>query len=756
MVFYECIEKLRKVEARSTASLFDASLSEITHSKTKSAMELQQYWLVLKRRWLPAIGVLGVSSALAVFTLTNQKPIYEAEGQLRFTGEDPTASLTGVGGDRGALTPLIADNNPVTTEMAVIRSVPTIEETIRRLNLRNEDGDRLSVNQFLRRLSLANPRGTDLLEVSYRDPDGKVAQEAVNTLMQVYLEKHLRENRVEAQAARQFIEDQLPKANTQVQRAEAALRAFKEQNQVAVLDEESRSMVTSLGDLRRRIAETRSELASADSEAVAFSQQLQMSPQQALTMTALSQSPGVQTALTELQTVESQLATERVRFTDENHRIQSLLERKANLEAILRQRVGEVVGGDGNLGRNLQIGDTRAELVRDLVLAQVRRQGLASELTTLASAQAAYQQRISVLPRLEQEQRELERRLEAANSTYSLLLTRFHEVRVAESQNVGNARILQPAAVADRPIAPRTSSHLAIWAMLGVLAAIGTALLLESRDKSIRTLKQARDLFNLTLLGVIPAHRYTGRVPLRSAEGDSPSEVIVRDLPMSPISECYRMLHANLKFLSSDRALKTIVVTSAVPGEGKTLVAANLAMAIAQNGHRVLLIDADLRCGRQHQVWSVMNESGLSNVIVEQLDPQAIVKSIGLNLDLLTAGVIPPNPAALLDSQRMASLIRQFSAHYDFVVIDTPSVNVAADALTLGKVADGVLLVTRPGVIDVGGATIAKERLEQSNQTVLGQVINSIVPENEPDSYHYFMRPYGEEQSARLPIVPRV
>ncbi|NEQ28092.1 MAG: CpsD/CapB family tyrosine-protein kinase, partial [Microcoleus sp. SIO2G3] len=227
------------------------------------------------------------------------------------------------------------------------------------------------------------------------------------------------------------------------------------------------------------------------------------------------------------------------------------------------------------------------------------------------------------------------------------------------------------------------------------------------------------------------------------------------DLPKSPISESYRMLQANLKFLSSDRPLKTIVVTSAVPGEGKTLVSANLAMAMAQNGHKVLLIDADLRCGRQHQVWNVINDSGLSNVIVEQLDPQAIVKSAAPNLDLLTAGVIPPNPAALLDSQRMASLIRQFSAHYDFVIIDTPSVNIAADGLTLGKMADGVLLVTRPGVVDVGGATIAIERLEQSGQTVLGQVINSIVPENEPDSYHYFMRSYGEEQSARLPVLPR-
>ncbi len=134
-------------------------------------MELQQYWLVLKRRWLPTVGVLSVSLALTSMTLVTQKPVYQAEGKLRFTGEDLAVSLTGVGGDeRGVMTPLISDNNPMTTEMAVIRSVPIIEETIRRMGMQGRDGEPISVTGFLRNLRLNNPRGTDLLEVSYRTP----------------------------------------------------------------------------------------------------------------------------------------------------------------------------------------------------------------------------------------------------------------------------------------------------------------------------------------------------------------------------------------------------------------------------------------------------------------------------------------------------------------------------------------------------------------------------------------------------------
>jgi capsular exopolysaccharide synthesis family protein len=198
------------------------------------------------------------------------------------------------------------------------------------------------------------------------------------------------------------------------------------------------------------------------------------------------------------------------------------------------------------------------------------------------------------------------------------------------------------------------------------------------------------------------------------------------------------MLQANLKFLSSDRLIKTIVVTSSVPNEGKSVVSANLALARAQLGHKVLLIDADMRRPCQHQIWDLLNDTGLSNTIVEQFDPRTVIKNVAPNLDVLTAGVIPPNPVVLLDSQRMAALIDQFSNSYDLVVIDTPSLNTVADVPILGRMADGVLIVTRPGVVDEASATFAKERLEQSDQTVLGQVINGVIHDNEPYSYYYF------------------
>jgi capsular exopolysaccharide synthesis family protein len=157
---------------------------------------------------------------------------------------------------------------------------------------------------------------------------------------------------------------------------------------------------------------------------------------------------------------------------------------------------------------------------------------------------------------------------------------------------------------------------------------------------------------------------------------------------------------------------------------------------MAQRGQKVLLVDADLHRPQQHQVSNLSNQVGLSNVLVGEIEYQTAIKQVTNNLDILTAGVAPPNPIALLDSQAMTSLVEQFSGDYDFVIIDTPPLMAASEALVLGKIADGVVLVVRPKLVDSVGVRIAKERLEQSGQNVLGIVVNGVIPANELHSYY--------------------
>lgn len=711
-------------------------------------IDLNRVWLILKRRWLPAAGVFGVVVAAATALASMQSPVYEAHGKLLFRKADRTTAISGLKDiNVGELEALAAKANPLNTEIEIIRSVPFLEKTITALNLRSDSGSLIKPQALASKVDAKNIPLTDVLQISYQSEDPEEAAAVVNKVMNLYIENNIITNRAEASAAGEFIAKQLPQMETTVRQAEQALRQFKEQNQVVALDEEAKTAVAAVKQLENQITETQAQLADTTTRSATLQQQVGMNPQEGITLTALNQSPGIQKVLTEYQQVEAELAVQQTRFVEDHPAILGLRERRDALRALLEERVQGSIGNAATevSPSNLQMGEIRQELTQDYVNSEIQRLGLTSRLSSLNNTYNAYRQRINVLPRLEQTQRELERRLEAAQSTYETLLRRLQEVRVAENQNMGNARIIEFATVPENASVRKRAMILALGNVLALILAILTICILELSDRSVKTLREARERLDYTLLGTIPyfGKRYANR---RNQEWSIP-ELPVINLPRSPISEAYRMLQANLKFLSSDKPLKVIVVTSAVPKEGKSTVSANLAAAMAQLGRKVLLIDADMRHPLQHHIWELTNAAGLSDVIVSQAEFESVVTEVIPKLDVLSAGVIPPNPMALLDSKRMASLVQYFSDRYDFVIIDAPPLVLAADAVTLGKTTDGILLVARPGVLDSSSAAAAKESLERSGQNVLGLVVNGVIPENESDSYFYYAKEYANEKN---------
>ncbi|MEY3867411.1 MAG: hypothetical protein RLZZ338_1302 [Cyanobacteriota bacterium] len=723
---------------------------------TESLMGFQEYWRIFQRRWFPASVVFGFIIILTILAIFQQKPVYEAEGKLSFKKTSLTSSLTGLGKEIGELEKVGEQSNPLTTEMEIIRSLPLIQKTINELNLKDAKGKKITSKDFLKNLTIAPIRGADLLTVTYKDRNKKVAAEVVNKLIYFYIENNQTSLRAETVAARKFIENQLPIAEKKVRQMETELRDFKEKNRVAVLQEEARVAIANIGNLERQISDTKSQLANVTAQSQAFQEQLQMTPQQGLVLTALSQSPAVQEAMKEYQLVERQLDVERTRFQESSTLIATLQSKKAALKALLDAQIKNVLGNKTELPQgSLQLGELKPKIIEAFINVENQRQGLENQLLPLSKTLTEYKVRLNNLPRLEKEQRELESNLQVSQSIYESLLKKRQEISIAENQNVGNARIVQPAIVPDEPVASRKSLFLVTGGLFGSLLAIGTALLLESQDRSIKTAEEARELFDFTLLGLIPSYKKSEknkgnffRPKLASRDTEvSPIEVIVRDRPYTAIGAAYRMLQANLRFLSSDKEIKVIVVSSSLPQEGKSTVVANLAVTVAQLGRKVLLIDADMHCPVQHQIWELSNQEGLSNIIVGQAEAKTVIKSVLDNLDVLPCGVIPPNPMALLDSQRISLLIHQFSASYDFVIIDTPALNIAADALILGKKTDGLLLVARPKVLDSGSVAFAKDLLKKSHQPVLGLVVNGVIPQNEPHSHYYFAD--QSEKSAR-------
>ena len=704
-------------------------------------IDIQKYLQVIKRRWLPALGVIAMTVTGASLYAFSLKPSYRAEGSVMIKS-NRTSSLTGLSEELGRLEALTHNHNPLDTQARIITSNPVLQETIIALNLRDEDDELLPISVLAAQLNVEGVKGSDVLVISYADQNPEKAAQVVNTVINKYIEQNVKANQKEAQTARKFLAEQLPKAESSVSKAELQLRRFKEKHRIIALEEEANAAVGTITKFEEQVSQIQAQLAHVNARLKNLRAQAQVEPEKAIISAELSQTPGVQKVLAQLQEAESQLALEKTRFQPGHPTVVAWEERVAALKNLLNQRTNQVAGTQEKFQQgNLQLGELRQGLITEITRVEAERVGLEQQISTLSNKLYGYKQRAKNLPQLEQTQRELERRLEAAQSTYETLLTKLQEINVAENQKIPNARIISKALVPDFPQGPRKLLFIVGGGAAGVFLGLITAFGLDLIDRSVKTVKEAKEVLRYTVLGVIPAlgkhHKHSSSV----AGINRPiPRIIERDIPYFPVGNAYQVLQANLKFLCTDTQLKSIVVTSSVAKEGKSEVAANLAVVMASVGRRVLLVDADMRHPIQHHIWGLTNAVGLSNVIVDHVNINAAVREIAPNLDVLCSGVLPPNPIALLDSQRMATLLSHFTQTYDFVIFDTPAVVGTADAAILSDLTDGILLVVRPGVVDLDSANAAKDYLTQSNQKVLGIVINGVDLKSEPKSYLYYTK----------------
>ncbi|MDZ8054935.1 MAG: GumC family protein [Aulosira sp. ZfuVER01] len=705
-------------------------------------IDLQQYWLILKRRWFPAISVFSFVLIASMLFASLQKPIYRAQGKLLLK-VDRVASLTGVGTDLGQFSPLTLQSSPMKTESEVLLSTPLIEKVIAQLQLKDKNGNLLKAEDLQGRLAVKQISGTDVLELSFDEKNPQTAAAVVNKLMQVYINNNILTSRKQAAAARKVITEQLPKSETTMQQANVELRNFKERNGITNLDEESKALVANASELEKEITKAQTQLDDVNSRLASLRNKVGLSSDAAIALSSLSQSLSVQQALKEYQDIQSQLAGARALYQEQSPPVITLKEKETALRAILQERTNEILGRFNLSNRNLQIGTIEQQLIQKFIDTEVERLGLASQVKRLSNTRELYQKRSRLIPRLEQGERELQQRLQAAQSSYENLLKKLQEVEVVEQQNTGNASIVEMASSPDSPVQKQKMLTQVLGGLLAILAALITIMVLEMSDRSVKSVKEARQLFNHPWLGSIPQFGKSTLPNRKNADWSTPT-LPVRDYPRSSVSSAYRLLQANLKFLDVEKELKTLVVTSSVPKEGKSTISANLAATMAQLGRRVLLIDTDLHHPQQHHIWNLTNVVGLSNVIVKQINFAAAVNKVMDNLDVLTSGVIPPNPLAILDSKPMQVLVASAAQQYDFVILDGSPLIVEAEALTLGKMTDGILLVVRPGVLDSTSANTAKELLHQSAQTILGIVVNCVASETEYNRFAYYKQDRAE------------
>ncbi len=711
-------------------------------------IQFYNYWCAFKRRWLPALTVFGAVVGLTYLYLSSKTPIYNAQGQFLFK-QDKTSSLIGL--DAGEA--LNSQNERfLETEAGIIRSTPILQKALARIN-ENFQETPLKLEDLQQGLGIANIEGTDIMQVTYASNDPEIAALVVNQLMNVYVNNNFLSNRAATISAGSFIGTQLPKVKANVYHADVAVQRFKEKHKITDLGQAREAVAGNIERTGAQIDAVEAQLSDLNSRSKGFQNKLAMSPQQAMDTGSLSQSPAVQGVLKELQELQRKLADARSLYQEGHPIIAQFKDKEAQLNKLLKSQAAQVLQGQ-NVKTNdkYQVGEIQEELIANLIKLEVDRLGLVTQKATLSSQQALYQRKAASLPELEQQQQELERELSAAQSTYETLLKSLQEIKVKENQTVGDVRIIEYADIPAEPINASHKSAMAAGSIAGILIAAAIVYLLELTDKKIKTVKEARELFEYRLLSVIPLFNNknkTGSSVAKTSEA-SKWKLPVIENPRSAISESYRLLQANLKFPDLDKALRVIVVTSSVPGEGKSTTCANLAAVIAQSDYGVLIIDADFRHPSQHHIWQISNKTGLMNVIAQKSSlSRTVIQTVRKNIDVLTAGVSNSDQDILLDSRSMAALIKQCPRQYEYVIIDTPPLVIAADATILGKIADGLVLVTRPGIADSINSKLVKQRMDQSEQNILGIVINGVLPENEPCSYYHARDNYQESGSRK-------
>lgn len=408
----------------------------------------------------------------------------------------------------------------------------------------------------------------------------------------------------------------------------------------------------------------------------------------------------------------------------------SVSHQSPELAQAIANTLPELFGERNNAQQSARFADSKASLEAQLAETRTEVEKIQEEL---AEARAATPRDDAAVVRLED-------RLTQLRGTQATLLQSYEQVRLAEATTQNALFIDEPAALPTVPISPRPLRNALLALIAGALGAMGIAFLIEYLDESLRTPDRVSAALGLPTMG------FVGRIAAETG-------VVALTQPRSPLSEAYRVLRANLHFAAVGQPLRTILVSSASPQEGKSTTAANLAVVMAQAGQRVVLVDGDLRRPRQHHLFQLPNQAGLSTAIAQpEVNLEMLLKPTHIdNLWVLTSGPVPPNPSELLGSQRMIQVVQELLRRVDLVIFDSPPVLAVADAAVMAAASDITLLVVDASKTRERDARRAVEQLRQASANLVGVALNRVNPKSSGYYYSYYSTDSDDDSSSGTP-----
>jgi polysaccharide biosynthesis transport protein len=761
----------------------------------ETGFSLTEFKQVIYRRWKPALGV-GIASFTGIFLLTAlQTPKYLAESLILLESSQNQESKS--------VAPTATTTNPyyslkdLSTEIFVLRSNSMVEKAVEQLQTRYSD---ISVAEITKNLeihqAIVNKIPTDVLAVSYLDPDPEKAKVVLETLGNTYVNYSLQRQKQQATNAIKFIDDQLPKAQAELDAAAKEIRHFRQIHQLVdpeVSAVEARGIQQNVAE---QIEQTKIEIALNKKQLQELDHQLRKLGQDSETMVAssvLSQDGVYQDLAAQLKDIETEYNLGKVDFTDNYFILANLKDKRQELKKLLQERAEQVLGksispqilqrivlapsytdvspdnlatadaagnpnpttatakstGENASGSDIQSGtkvSSEGSTLEVLASHQLELQNegasLQSQLASLHKSQATANDNFLNIPGLQQTFMELKRQLDLKSQAYNYLLERRQELAISEAEEIAPWRVLNEALLPSKPVSPNIQQGLIQALIAGSFLGVAIAFILQQLDQTIKQVDEIKQITQLPLLGVVP----------KVAEPSIIANIHTTQQAYSYYSsfaEGLRSLGMNLRYLTANgQPVKTLAITSATSAEGKSTISHSLGIVLAEFDLRVLIVDADLRKPKLHKLAQIPNQGGLSDILTKQqpwqdyLQPGAVDK-----LELITAGATVPNPIALLNSQKMKQIIAEWQHNYDYVIIDTPPIGVIADANSLAQEVDSMLFVCAIERASRKVVSNSVEILHQSQCHIAGVVANMVNPELDYYAYSYHDSYYNQAQS---------
>jgi len=703
--------------------------------------ELRTYWyLLMENRYLLLIVFLIIFISVFIFTKLS-RPVYQSSSTILIESSDKGLSFFP-----------IREMNPrqtfINNHIEMIKSRTLIEKVA--IAIENDStpdsiyikdlkySKEMRIALIKSGLSVMPIKDTDILKISYKDKTPFNAFYITNLIVNQYYNINLDMTRGELSEVRHFLEEQLTKIESELKFSEERLKMYKERNSILELSEETKTLVQTISTYQQQKKAIEVELHMIETRLNVLTENLNESQKFLAEGIFNTSNPFISRSIDELEILESNYAYYLSLGYDSLH--PKIIEVKNRIEKIKSQIVKT---SKTNL-KEKYISSNPVEysesIIDEILSLQVDLKAKTSMFNALTSAVNEYESKMKNVPLKEISLARLERDKKVSEELYLMLRSKYEESRVAEAGKLGAVRIIDKAVLTTKPILPKTSRNLILGFFLSLIIAIGSVLLKEYIDDSIKDIDEIEREFKIKTLGSIP-------LILQKLEGNGKSNgqsikfPIITNLPEgSPISESYKILRTNITYLSEENPPQMMTVSSATKGEGKSTTIANLGIVLSNLNKRTLMIDADLRRPKLSQFFDIPPKSkGLTHIIKENSSLKECIYSTSIpNLFIMPHGERTTHSTELLESEKTKVIFNDLRSQFDYIIIDTSPMLSIADPTILSRISDGLLWVVQFKKAHKRDLQFANKILINMHVNVLGFIFNNINMASYYGRYYYY------------------